>query len=79
MTTFLLLAMNVVASRGAAADVEALVECSRDAFATQDEVLAAARRFAGMLDDDDLDIEDRTLVFHADEGYWVQAWLWVPE
>lgn len=27
--------------------------------------------------DDDLEIDDDALVSHADEGYWVSAWVWI--
>ena len=27
---------------------------------------------------DELEIDDAALVSRADDGYWVQAWVWVP-
>ena len=28
---------------------------------------------------DDIEIDDTAYVSHADDGYWVSAWLWVPQ
>jgi len=40
-----------------------------------DEELAAARRLHA---DDDVQIYDDAQVSEADEGMWVEAWVWVP-
>jgi hypothetical protein len=43
---------------------------------------SAAQREAALAihgNGDELEIDDGALVSQGDGGYWVQAWVWVPE
>lgn len=42
--------------------------------ATPQEIQAARDEYAN----DECEIDDGALVSHADDGYWVQSWVWVP-
>lgn len=47
----------------------------REIVASDEEREAAANLHAT----DDLEIDDEASVSRADDGYWVSAWVWVPE
>jgi len=51
------------------------VQETRSSTATDDQ-LAEARAIHA---NDDLEIDDDATVSEADNGYWVQAWVWVPQ
>lgn len=53
------------------ADLRAAIDRTEPADAAEIEAARDAYQ------DDDLEIDDDALVSHADEGYWVSAWVWI--
>lgn len=48
-----------------------------DHFATEEEIALARRRYIeGSCTD--IEIDDGALASRADDGTWVQAWVWLP-
>lgn len=54
-------------------DAEKVVAKVRDIIASDEEMAAASEEHAC----DEIEIDDEASVSHADEGYWVSAWVWV--
>lgn len=55
---------------------KALMDAAADGVATPDEVAAASALHAC----DEIEIDDEGAgASHGDDGYWVQAWVWVPK
>ena len=46
-------------------------------YATPEQI-SAARELYALGSDDNIEIDDNALVSTADDGVWVQAWVWVP-
>lgn len=45
-------------------------------YASSDEITAARNRHC--TSSEEIEIDEPAKVSQSDDGYWVQAWLWVP-
>ena len=60
---------------GQAAVIAEVCQQVRESVATDLELQDARHDWAG---EDDISIQDNASTSNADEGFWIEAWLWVP-